>query len=44
MVKLLLKENQKRNFNFSYICHPSMANNEISGPVVSSYILKYLKK
>ncbi len=28
----------------SYICHPSMANNEISGPVVSSYILKYLKK
>ena len=43
--EVLLKENQKKEILISsYICHPSMANNEISGPVVSSYILKYLKK
>ena len=30
-------------FFSSYLCHPSMANNELSGPVLLSQLLKYIK-
>ena len=35
-------ESDEEIFFSSYICHPSMANNECSGPAVLAYIAKYL--
>ena len=37
-------KSKKEIFFSTYICHPSMANNELSGPVVLSKISKYLMK
>ena len=35
-------QNKKEIFFSSYVCHPSMANNELSGPAVLSALLKYI--
>ena len=41
----ILKGQTRREIFFSsYVCHPSMANNELSGPVVLNALLTYIKK
>ncbi|MBL4759511.1 MAG: DUF4910 domain-containing protein [Mariprofundaceae bacterium] len=40
----LLKGRKKKEIFFSsYVCHPSMANNELSGPVLLSALMQYVK-
>ncbi len=41
----LIIEGESRDeiFFSTYICHPSMANNELSGPVLSSSLIQYIK-
>lgn len=42
--EIILKGNKtKEIFLSTYICHPSLANNELSGPVVTTFLVKWLK-
>ena len=41
---LLEGESKKEIFFSSYVCHPSMVNNELSGPVVLNALMSYLKE
>ena len=41
---VLKGKNKKEIFFSSYVCHPSMANNELSGPVVLNGLMKYVKE
>ena len=41
---LLPGESEKEILISTYLCHPSMANNECSGPAVSLFLLDYIKK
>ena len=40
---ILRGKSEKEIFFSSYICHPSMANNELSGPVLLNALMQYLK-
>ncbi len=41
---MIAGETDEEVFISTYVCHPSMANNELSGPLVTTYLAKWLQQ
>ncbi len=41
---LIHGKNNEEVFLSTYVCHPSMANNELSGPIVTTFLSKWILK